>query len=410
VSDARGEPRKSIFRPAITLSILAVIVIVVAVLTPEATTARSGDARLTTYSTSSQGAKGFYELAGRLGWHVERQKERGTPAFDSTTIRALLAPPLPLPPTEVHRVLEDVRRGGALLTVLSRGEPLEDSLPIHIADSGGGTYKPPSGQHCQRLSGALALWPDWQVHLFGMEWRDVDERPEGPVFVTVAASDSSEAVPAAVGFPLGRGRVVVMSDPDLLRNDVIRVCRWALDVQAVRALEYLSEGLAHTRRRVVFDEYHQGFGDHPGSISAVMHYLGATTSGRALLQIIAAVLVLTVATGVRAVPPRAPGRVERRSPLEHVDALAHAYARVGATRTVAMRLLHGMRRRVESRVRGAGRSDDALLDAAVTRQPRLREDVAIVRRALTQPVSSHELDRAAEALDNIESSLTKPIA
>jgi hypothetical protein len=51
-----------------------------------------------------------------------------------------------------------------------------------------------------------------------------------------------------------------------------------------------------------------------------------------------------------------------------------------------------------------------LLDAAVTRQPRLREDVAIVRRALTQPVSRHELDRAAEALDNIESSLTKPIA
>ena len=409
MSHERAEPRKSIFRPAITLSILAVIVIVVAVLTPEANTARSGDSRLTTYSTSPQGAKALYELAGRLGWRVERQKERGTLAFDSMTIRALLAPALPLPPTEVHRVLEDVRRGGALLTVLSGGEPLEDSLPIHIADNGGGLYKPPSGQHCQRPSGALALWPDWQVRLFGLEWRE-NERLEGPVFVTVAASDSDEVEPAAVGFRLGRGRVVVMSDPDLLRNDVIRVCRWALDVQAVRALEYLSEGLAHTRRRLVFDEYHQGFGDHPGSISAVMHYLGATTSGRALLQIIAAVLVLTVATGVRAVPPRAPGRVERRSPLEHVDALAHAYARVGATRTVAMRLLHGMRRRVESRVRGTGRSDDALLDAAVARQPRLREDVAIVRRALTQPVSRHELDRAAEALDNIESSLTKPIA
>jgi hypothetical protein len=409
VSDERAEPRKSIFRPAITLSILAVIVLVVAVLTPEATTARSGDSRLTTYSTSPQGAKGFYELAGRLGWHVERQKERGTPSFDSTTIRALLSPPLPLPPTEVHRVLEDVRRGGALLTVLSGEEALEDSLPIHIAERGG-TYKPPPEQHCQRASGALALWPDWQVHLFGLAWRDDDEHPEGPVFVSVAASDSDEAVPAAVGFPLGRGRVVVMSDPDLLRNDVIRVCSWALDVQAVRALEYLSEGAAYTRRRLVFDEYHQGFGDHPGSLSAVMHYLGATTSGRALLQIIAAVLVLTIATGVRAVPPRAPGRIERRSPLEHVDALAHAYARVGATRTVAMRLLHGMRRRVESRMRGTARSDEALLDAAVVRQPRLKEDVAIVRRALAQPVSRHDLDRTAEALDNIESSLTKPIA
>jgi len=408
VNEERAAPRRSIFRPAITLPILAAIVIVVAVSTPEATTARGGDPRLTTYSTSPQGAKGFYELAERLGWRTERQRARGTPSLDSTTIRALLSPPIELPPTEVHRVLEDVRRGGALLAVVSGEEPLEDSLPVHLAENSG-TYKPPSGQHCARPSGALALWPDWQVRLFGLEWRE--GHPDGTVFVTVASSDSEEVtLPAAVGFPLGRGRVVVMSDADLLRNDVIRVCSWALDVVAVRALEYLSDGGAHKRQRLVFDEYHQGFGEHPGSLSAVMHYLGATPSGRALLQIVLAVLVLTVATGVRAVPPRAPGRVERRSPLEHVDALAHAYARVGATRTVAMRLLRGMRRRVEPRMRGAASSDEAILDAALIRQPLLRDDVAIVKRALSQPVSTHDLDRTAEALDNIESSLMKPLA
>ena len=407
MSEDRTSQRRSIFRPAITLSVLAIIILIVVLLTPEATSARNGDPRLTTFSTSPQGAKAFYELAGRLGWRVERQTDRGTPSYDTTTSRALLALMQPIPATEAHRVLEDVRRGGALLVVLNQGEPLDDSLPIHIGGTGG-TYDPGTVERCGPPTGALALWPDWRVHLFTMQWRG--EHADPVVFASVPLADSTQRLPVAVGFPYGRGRIVAMSDPDLLRNDVLRVCRWALDVVAVRALEYLTARPSSARTRIVFDEYHQGYGEHPGSLGAVGHYFARTSSGRALLQVIAAALVLMVAMGVRPVPPRAPGIVERRSPLEHVDALAHAYARVGATRTVAMRLLHGVRRRVEPRMRGTARSDEALLDTALARQPRLAEDVAIVRRALEQPVSTHDLDRAAEALDHIESSLTTPIA
>jgi uncharacterized protein DUF4350 len=412
VSDPSAGARRSFFRPAIALPILAGIAIIAAILTPEATSGRSGDPRLTTYSAEPLGARGFYELASRLGWRVERSTERGMVPVDSASVRAMLAPPQPVTAIEAHQILDQVRRGSALLLVLAGEGPLEDSLPLQLSFSSG-TYAPSDTTGCERPSGALALWPDWRVHLFTLKWRKGARVPASPiVFASLdsTTSDSAATPNAAVGFPFGRGRIVVMSDPDFLRNDVLRVCKWGLDVVAIRALEYLRDGSAVPRKRLVIDEYHQGYGAHPGSLTAVGHYLGSTPSGRMLLQVIAAALVLVLAMGVRAVPPRHQERVERRSPLEHVEALAQAYARVGATRTVMSRLLHGIRRRVEPRMRGAAQSDEAVLDAALVRDPRLGDDVAMVRRALAEPLPPNDFERAVDALQHIESSLTAPIA
>jgi hypothetical protein len=224
--------------------------------------------------------------------------------------------------------------------------------------------------------------------------------------------------PTAVGFPLGRGRVVVIADADLLRNDVLRVCQWGLDVVAVRMLEYLRDGGKSPRKRLVFDEYHQGFGAHPGTIRAIASYLVHVPSGHVLVQALLAGLVLLLALGPRALPPRDPERVERRSPLEHVTALAQAYANVTATRTATQRLLHGVRRRVEhgalapASVRsGAVRSgraaddDEGFLASAVRDDPTLASDVELVRRALAAPVSRRELEEVGAALGRVEASL-----
>ena len=59
--------------------------------------------------------------------------------------------------------------------------------------------------------------------------------------------------------PFGRGRVAIVSDPDQLRNDVLRECTWNAGVTAIRMLEWVDP--ARTRR-LVFDEYHQGYGPH----------------------------------------------------------------------------------------------------------------------------------------------------
>ena len=202
---------------------------------------------------------------------------------------------------------------------------------------------------------------------------------------------------------------MVASDPDILRNDVLRACDYGIAPPVVRMLEYLSARNGQSRPRVVFDEFHHGFGAQPGTMRAIAQYLGGTGSGHLLFQLLGAGLVLLLAAAPRDIPPTDPGRIERRSPLEHVDALARAYAQVAATRTAATRLLHGVRRRMErgSVQRGTVLTDDAFLGNAEARSPALKPDVALIRRALRATLPRQEFAAVGAALERLESSLKR---
>ena len=209
-----------------------------------------------------------------------------------------------------------------------------------------------------------------------------------------------------MGFAYGRGRIVVGADGDVLRNDAIRVCKYALDIEAVRMLDYVGDG---TRRRIVFDEFHQGYGEQRGTMSAVSRYLLGESSGRLLFQLMAAGLLLLLAAAPRLIPPHDPERVERRSPLENVDALGRAYARVGATRSATAWLVRGVRRRLAGgAVRAAHEvSDDAFLDRALRDAPALGADIELIRKALRSPVSRRDFALVGAALEQVELSLTR---
>ena len=212
-----------------------------------------------------------------------------------------------------------------------------------------------------------------------------------------------------MGFPFGAGRIVIVSDPDFLANDALRVCAFSFDASAVRAMEFLRDGGAVPRQRVLFDEYHQGSGAQSGTLRAVAGYLVGTSSGRFFFQLLAAGLVLLLAAAPRAVPPRDPERIERRSPLEHVDALARAYAQVGATRTGALRLLRGLRRRVERggvRVRTV-ETDERFLAWIDEMYPALSDDVQLLRQALGTPLNRHEFALLGPAVRRVETTLTR---
>jgi hypothetical protein len=127
-----------------------------------------------------------------------------------------------------------------------------------------------------------------------------------------------------------------------------------------------------------------------------------------LLQCLLGGLVLLLALGPRAVPPQDPERGERRSPLEHVSALARAYTRVGATRTATARLLGGVRRRIDRGghlTRPSTATHAAFLEEAVRLVPDLGEDVALIRRALDTTVTPQELASVGRALSHLEHSL-----
>ena len=424
-----GDLRPSRMRRRIALTVLASTIVIVALLTPETTGGRTGDARLSSRSTQPQGAAALYQLAERLGWRTTRRTADSIPLGDTTSVHLILDPPLPPGEREAHDVLDRVRRGAGLIFVLGSG-PLADSLGLgsrvprtgtvlgaaQLLVGASGRLVTDDTSRCAAhgesvLSAGLPFWPDRQTHILAMTWKGA--QPPGAralAKVRLETDTPGAELPAAIGFPLGRGRVVVAADPDLVRNDVLRVCRWGADVAAIRMLEYASADRpgGGRRERLVFDEYHQGYGEQPGTMRGILSYLGRTSSGHLVLQLAGAGLLLLFAVGPRLLVPRPAERLERRSPLEHVDALARAYRAVGATRTATARLVHGVRRRVEHALGGqrGGQTDEAFLAWARERVPARATDVDLVRDALARPVSRRGLEDVGQALRRLETSLT----
>ncbi len=413
--DAPAPPRRRDWwaRPKVVLPFVGAIALIVALLTPEPTTGRIGDSRLSSHLTGSLGAAALAQTAQRFGFHVVARESSPVPDSSTApgrTIHAVLAPPMDIDAWEAHQYLERVRHGDALLFVLGTRNALADSLHVRTTSGGGVLRVPPEDTAgCPATRTFMpSLWPDGKVHLYGLLWTH-GPAPERTIFARrtgdLEGGLTRWAEPAA-GITLGQGRVAVVADPDLLRNDVLARCTWGADVVSMQMLEWLRAGGAQPRTMLAFDEYHQGFDHRESLIHVVGSFLGGHPVGRALLALIGAGLVWLLATGPRAIAPRDRDIVERRDPMEQVDALAHAYQQVDATRTATARLLRVLRQRAE----GTGtlhraRSDEAFLAGAARALPELSGDVALIERALREPLPARELPRVAAALNRLEDSL-----
>ena len=402
-------------RPGVVLPVVGSIVLIVALFTPQSASGRFGDPRLSSHLANALGARVLHDMASRLGWRTVRRDTVPAPlSFDGHTIHAVLAPVTPMLSSEAHAYLQAVRGGDALLLVLQGRTPLSDSLGVTHSTRGG--VLPSLGaaeQSCAaRRELTPPLWPDARVHLFGLRWlKAVPADRVGFAPLLVEPFGSPHPGDAAAGFALGRGRIVVVSDPDLLRNDVLRHCLWGADTIAVRMLEWLRAGGMVPRTTIVFDEYHQGFGARPGVAGVTADFLFAHPVGRTVLAAVLAALVLLLAAAPRAIRPVDVVRIERRDPLEQVDALAHAYEQVHATRTISARLLRGVRRRVDrASPAGIAQADDQFLERTAERTAALAGDVAVVRRALHDTIPDRELTAVGAALRRIEQTLTTTIS
>ena len=453
-SGERSDSTGRWLRPGVVLPLLGVVLVLAIVFTPQgATVGRVGSDRLTTHSTESQGARGLYDLMRRLGWRTERRNTPFDGALSAGAVYLVLDPPIDPTAAESHRLLEAVRAGASLVFVANRSSALSDSLklfptarggpvvldtaamrPVCDTVSAGGIIDWPGGRpwlYALRRTGPLSFIGDTTfVLVTGARSGRRTDRDSGTVIVADAADtlsappagdvdvdtitfdengdedadeDGEVAIdPAVLGFRLGRGRVVAVSDPDFLRNDVLRVCRWNMGVTAVAALDWAAareEGAP--LRRAVFAEYHQGYGRHASVVRVTREFLGGTAPGRAILALGGAALLLLLARAVRPLVPRPRARLERRSPLEHVGALSRAYEQAGATRTAARRLARGVRRR---HAHGAWRraGDEEFLRSLAARHPRLAADVDRVIAATTKHVTPAELVQVGRAIETIE--------
>ncbi|HTE47415.1 MAG TPA: DUF4350 domain-containing protein [Gemmatimonadaceae bacterium] len=384
---------------ATLLLALVAVAIVVAVITPESAAPGSEDRG--SYSAGPEGTRIVYELAERMGWRTAR-RETPLDSAHRITVQAVIAPQGALGAVEVHRLLDNVRRGGGLIFDIANAPDLADSIGMELARSESMLIPYIDAEECRRsVSDRTSFVLPPRVRM--VRWR---RPPPGVVTPISAGGTNRSGIVVGAAFPMGAGRVVGVSAPDIFANYFVRTCGWGADVASARALEFVRPaGVEHPE--IVFDEYHHGYGLRGGSMRAISLYLAHAASGHFLVQALIAALILLLAMAPRPIVPRDPERIPRRSPLEHADALGHAYADVKATRTATSRLVGGIRRRAGRTVAiHAAANDSAFLDAVIRRTPTLAPSVGVVQRALRESIARREFAAVADALRDIEHQLT----
>ncbi len=377
------------------LIVIAVLVVVAALVAPLPDDTKAPG--LSSYGTAPGGARGLYETLDRLGYRVHRSLDPMRGELDTLAVWLVLAPDIQPTATEVHRLLEAVRAGAGLLVIPADGSRLADSLGMRQA---------PTVQ--LRGRGARAAVPQDSGIVFGrglLSWvlrplqsaADTVLSPPSRVrrFLTITTRRGGE--PVILGIPLGRGRMVVAANAELFSNFVVREGDPA--VRVVGLVDWLLDGNG-TRRTLVFDEYHHGFGTHASAIRVARRALLHTPAGRLLLQLAAAALILLIAIAVRPIRPSPRIRIERRSPLEHVTALARAYREARASDRATRLLVRGVRRRHGGL---QARFDDAeYLRTLARRHPAVATDVDSLLAGMEEGAEARAPGTITAAIRHIE--------
>jgi len=427
----------------ITVGMLMGLVGLVVLLTPLSDNAT--ETRLTTLKYGPGNARLASDLARRLGWEVRTTGLPLSAPLDTSVIYAVFGGPTAMQPAEREALLDAVRRGAGLLVApsgtgpfrlltalgLRQGEPgLVTATPLGTCPTETDAFStlrvrprmlpfltardtaengPPGAPF---PTGAITLLSS-DVHE-RRQITDVAERQSGGARDSLTAKtppadfprDTSRMPkfePTVVAFTLDKGRVVALADPDILRTDQMRDCAQGSALTVVRGLEYLSRG---RQRTIVFAEYYQGLRtDGPGVVLG--EWLVGTGPGRMVLTLMAAGVLLLLARGRRTLAPVHHAREERRSALEHVDALATAWQAVRGTRTVARMLARGIRRR-----HAAGRwrtlDDTAFLAALAERHPTIADDAARLARAIESPAAPSDLPALRASAAHIDAECLTP--
>ncbi len=323
------------------LSAIAIVLFILTLTTEGPTSA----GRFSTHSAQQYGVKGTFEVLKRLGFSVNRRITSFVDSVQSDAVYVVLDPPIRLSDSERNQLIAAVRAGAGL--IFSGDGPLRDSFQFAtkltfgtstvIAETraAGGQLRPKKNGRPPAfipIEATVSLKnPAAERVVFLWFQPLLDE----------TRTDSAHSEAVILGRSVGKGKVVIISDPDIFHNVFAKDGRAIIALS--RALIWMQA--ADAKRPVVFDEYHQGYGIHADITKAVRSALMHTPAGRAATQAIIASLILLFALGARPLPPVAPAQITRRSPLEHVGALANAYDQTDAKDIALERLIRGLRRR-----------------------------------------------------------------
>jgi len=364
------------------------------------------DRRASSFVPGPQGARALADALGRLDVTVERFRRRTAMLGDLTEGEApllmVLDPGMSLDGLDATQLARFVKQGGHLLLAgpgartatrcfgyLLQGDRFVGT-PRELAPFGGGPW----------VAGPrTALW------LTASEREGVvDSSGLADALVSrcdVATPDAvdtllvnADGAPVMLRLHMAGSSVYLASDAVVFTNRSLR------DTEAG---PYVLALLAGRYPRVVFEEYHHGFGSGGSMTAVVLDWMRRSPWGWALWQLLAVATVALAMAAFRFGPAFPPRGRSRRSPLEHVHALSAALAAAKGHDVAVRLMIEGLRRRLSPRGQ-ALRSDvvpwvDRL--AKNVRTPASREAVRTLQQLMRGPVRTDGVLRAANAVEDV---------
>jgi len=363
------------------------------------------DRRLSTYLAGPSGAKGLAQALRRLGVTVEQRRR---PYFDIATdsgrgrserLYAFLD--IDRPTTQELVAIRDyVMGGGRILTAGVTGIEAcfgyrSWRLARDVDNDTRATLVRGSGQR---------LLPTWRVLrrlpaeslAAAAKGTEADRCPPHLPRRADTLVRTMRNVPVALRLRFASGgEAILLADGQYLSNRILK------DTDAgVAVLPWFLDGRT---RQVVVDEYHLGFGAGGTLPGASWAWLRHHPAGWAILQLLGVALVALAVTAVRFGPARSVIERRRRSPLEHVEALAAGLEGAGGVDTAVGLTVSGLRRRL-GRVgllpAGAERAWLAALELALP-TPAGRNAVRRLQSTINQPGGPERALAAAQAVEDV---------
>lgn len=405
------------FRAELGLALLLALAVAVAVVAGRGSAgarerARAHDFRTSTFVSGPDGSKALYEALARLGRPVERRRR---PLFDLArdslrrpALLAVLDPPIRLQPAELDQVVQFVRSGGEVVVAGGGGGIAAcvgwgpDRVGKHFDDSIG-VVAPAAGKGLSLPPVAFILTPR-EAEPREEAAQRLESETANAACARLVASGQDTLVRALDRRPVvldlryrGDGRMTLVADAGYFRNRVWR----STDVPYVVAPLLLARG----RGRVSWDEYHQGFGRERSLTGAALRWLTSAPPGWAMLQLVAVALVGLAVAAIRFGPARPVIETRRRSPLEHLEALAAGLESAAGVETAVALTVSGLRRRLSRTGQGPPPAGDqaqwlAALELVLPTS-RGREAVRRLQRAVHQPGGAERVLAAALAVEDV---------
>ncbi len=397
-------------RPRAELALGALLVVALAVASGFLGLGRAGltdaDPRRSTFLAGPAGARGFADALIRLGVRVERHRRPlGTldRVADHRTVVAFLGPSESLDPREgamVASLRADLLIAGPGASTAFRclgwdvRPRFRDSLAVSAPGAGPGRPLPRVGAVLARRSSSVAV--------------DSSGGPGGTtVRCTAPGAGTVDTLlrttggrPVAVRAALEDGRTVTLvADDRLFQNRALRET----------GAGPFALGLVVPRYdRMLVDEYHQGFDASRTLAGAALEWALHSPWGWGVLQLAGVGLIALLAAGIRFGPVRRGIERRRRSPLEHVRALATALAAARGHDVAVGLLIQGLRRRLSRAGRVPRGETDAWLQSlgSAVRTPRGQAALATLTAIGARPAGAADVLQAADAIETLWEELT----